>query len=270
MSHNLPKTPKIIFFDIDETLYLKAEKRIPESIFEQVIPRLKANGILPAIATGRCRGAFPPALQPLLNENGFELCVTINGQHNSFREQLISQYPLSTERIEQVIETLKPLGIAYGLVSHRETAVSADTESVKRALSPIKADYLIDPLLYQREPIYQLLAFYPEEQESVVIESGVLGDDLKIVRWHEFAVDLLNTHHSKAMGIADVLRHFGYTMQDAMAFGDGLNDIEMLESVGFGVAMGNGEASLKAVADYVTLPIEQDGILHALEKLGVI
>lgn len=263
-------TPKIVFFDIDETLYIKAEKRIPRSIFEQVIPRLKAKGIVPAIATGRGRGAFPAALQPLLNENGFELCVTINGQHNSFCNQIISQYPLTTERIEQVIADLNRLGIAYGLISDTDTAVSADAPHVKTSLSPIKADYLIDPELYKRQPIYQMLAFYPPEQEATVLASGVLGDDLKIVRWHPLAVDLLNTHHSKAMGIRDVLAYFDVTIDDVMAFGDGLNDIEMLESVGFGVAMGNGEAELKAVADYVTLPIEQDGILHALEQLGVI
>lgn len=264
-------TPKIVFFDIDETLYIKAEKRIPDSIFEQVIPRLKTKGILPAIATGRCRGAFPAALKPLLdNENGFELCVTINGQHNSFRDQIISQYPLPTERIEQVIADLNRLGIIYGLVSHSDTAVSADAPHVKTSLSPIKTDYLIDPELYKRQPIYQMLAFYPQEQEEDVLASGVLGEDLKIVRWHPFAVDLLNMDHSKAMGIRDVLAHFDVKIEEVMAFGDGLNDIEMLESVGFGVAMGNGEAELKAVADYVTLPIEQDGILYALEQLGVI
>lgn len=266
----LNRTPKIVFFDIDETLYIKAEKRIPASIGEQVIPRLKAKGIIPAIATGRCIGAFPDALKPLLGEQGFELLVSINGQFNQYRHTVISEYPIAVERIEQVAATLTSLGIAYGLVSNRQTSVSFDSPRVKAALSPIKADYLIDPDLYRHEPIYQLLAFYPPEQEAEVIASGVLGDDLKIVRWHDNAVDLLAKTHSKAMGIQDVLAHFGVSMDDVMAFGDGLNDIEMLSTVGFGVAMGNGEAELKTVADYVTLPIEQDGILHALEQLGVI
>lgn len=261
---------KIVFFDIDETLYIKSEKRIPLSVIEQVIPPLRAKGIIPAIATGRCIGSFPQALTPLLNEQGFELLVTINGQYNRYREQLISHYPLSQTRIEQAIAKLNELAIPYGMVGSDGIAVSTDEHHLKLALSPIKSDYLIDPTYYQRHTIYQLLAFFSADRESDVITSGLLQDDLKIIRWHEYAVDLLSQHHSKAMGITDTLRYLGLKMENAMAFGDGLNDIEMLSSVGLGVAMGNGDASLKKVADYVTLPIEQDGILHALKQLGII
>ncbi|MEN2899423.1 putative bifunctional phosphatase/peptidyl-prolyl cis-trans isomerase [Mannheimia haemolytica] len=55
-----------------------------------------------------------------------------------------------------------------------------------------------------------------------------------------------------------------------MAFGDGINDLEMLPTVGVGVAMGNGVPELKAVADFITKPLEEDGILYALETLEVI
>lgn len=265
-----PHPIKMVFFDIDETLYIKEEKRIPRSITEQVIPRLKAKGIIPAIATGRCVGAFPQALKPLVGQEGFELLVSINGQHNTYQDKLISHYPLEPARIVQAIDKLNVLNIPYGLVSHTEVAVSHRTPEVDKALAPIKADYLIDPQRYQTQPIYQLLAFYPVEQEKAVIESGILQQDLKIVRWHENAVDLLNHRNSKALGITDVLAHFGLSMENVMAFGDGLNDIEMLSAVGLGVAMGNGEARLKQIADSVTLPIEQDGILHALEQWKII
>lgn len=261
---------KIVFFDIDETLYIKAEKRIPSSISEQVIPRLKERGIIPAIATGRCIGSFPEALKPLLGEHGFELLVSINGQYNCYKEQLISHYPLDIQRIEQVIEQLNQLGIVYGLVSHSQVAVSAENTQVIQSLTPITADYVVDPQLYQHAPIYQLLAFFPSEQEAAVVATGILQEDLKIVRWHPQAVDLLSIHNSKEIGILDVLRHFKLTLSQTMAFGDGLNDLEMLASVGCGVAMGNAEPILKAKADYITLPIEQEGILYALEQLGVI
>ena len=59
-------------------------------------------------------------------------------------------------------------------------------------------------------------------------------------------------------------------IESAMAFGDGINDLEMLPAVGLGVAMGNGVEELKAVADFITKPIEEDGILYALETLKVI
>lgn len=267
---SLTQPIKIVFFDIDETLYYKKEKRIPSSIFEQVIPQLRAKGIIPAIATGRTFSAFPDALKPLMNEQGFELFVTTNGQHNLYQNQIISQYPLTTERVERAIEKLKALQIEYAFVCPEEIAVSRNTAEVEESLRPIKADYIVDPYYYLDHTVLQLLAFFPQERLDEVLNADILEDDLKEVRWHKYSVDLLNKHNSKARGIQDVLTHFGFTIENAMAFGDGLNDLEMLSTVGYGVAMGNAEPELKALADYVTLPIEQDGILVALKELGVI
>ncbi|MDG6832999.1 Cof-type HAD-IIB family hydrolase [Glaesserella parasuis] len=266
-----PTAPiKIVFFDIDETLYYKKETRIPLSISEQVLPRLRAKGIIPAIATGRTYGAFPKAIKPLMNEKGFDLFVTTNGQYNLYRDQVISEYPLTTERIERILAKLQALQIEYAFVTAEQIAASKNTAEVEESLRPIKEDYIVDPNFYLDHLVIQLLAFFPQERTEEVIRSGILEDDLKEVRWHKYSVDLLNKNNSKARGIEDVLNHFGFGIENAMAFGDGLNDLEMIATVGFGVAMGNAEDELKAVADYVTLPIEQDGILVALEKLGVI
>lgn len=264
------RAPKIIFFDIDDTLYYKDEKRIPTSICEQVIPRLKAKGIIPAIATGRCFGAFPKALVPLLNEQGFEVFVTINGQYNFNQKGVISQYSLEQVRIAKVVEKLTALGIAYAFVCHEQIAVSEDNPDIAHALKPIKEDYIVDPNYYQDHTVIQILAFYSEFRQAEVAAAGVFEDDLKAVRWHDFSVDILNKNNSKAQGVADILAHYGFEIYDAMAFGDGLNDIEMLSMVGTGVAMGNAVDELKSIANYITLPIEQDGILDSLVRLKVI
>lgn len=269
-----PANIKIIFFDIDETLYIKHETRIPSSILNEVLPRLRQKGIIPAIATGRNYGGFPPALKPLLkseqNPNGFELFVTINGQSNRYQQRFISQYPLSTERVEQVIAHCQQLDIAYAFVTDTEVATSTRNAITDEAVLPIKKGYLIDPDYYKKDTVIQMLAFYPESRQAEIEASGLLGEDLKSVRWHANAVDILAKQNSKARGIKDVLAHFGWTLDNAMAFGDGLNDLEMIANVGFGVAMGNGCDELKQLADFVTKPIDEDGILYALEQLGVI
>lgn len=268
---NKPTQPiKIVFFDIDWTLLNTDEQTIPSSISEQVLPRLKAKGIIPAIATGRCVGAFPKALQPLLGKDGFELVVTINGQDNLYQGSPISEYKLSVERVEQVVEKLRSLGIEYAFVSREDIATSADNAVIHDSLMPIKADYCVNPTAYLQDDTVQMLAFYPQEQDLAVVQAGVLGEDLKAVRWHKNAVDILAKDNSKARGIQDVLDHFGFSIDNAMAFGDGHNDFEMLSTVGFGVAMGNADPNLKKVADFVTKPMWEDGILYALEELGVI
>lgn len=267
-----PQKPiKIVFFDIDETLYVKSKGYIPASVHQQILPRLKAKGIIPAIATGRSYGCFPEALRPYLDpKTGFELFVTINGQYNFYKEQIISEYPLTTEQIERVISKANKLNIIYAFVTPMNIAVSADNPIVHNALMPITPNYIIDPYHYKKEKVVQMLMFYSQEQVQAVENSGLFANDLKEIRWHPNAVDILRKENSKARGIKDVLTKLNIEIENSMAFGDGLNDLEMLPNVGFGIAMGNGELELKAVADFVTKPIEEDGILYALETLGVI
>ena len=73
---------------------------------------------------------------------------------------------------------------------------------------------------------------------------------------------------TKASGIRAVLSHLGMDISDAVAIGDGSNDIEMVMDAGCGIAMGNASDDLKAVSDYIAKDIEDDGlkdaIMHAL------
>ena len=64
--------------------------------------------------------------------------------------------------------------------------------------------------------------------------------------------------------------HMGYAEADAVAFGDGNNDVDMMEAAGLGIAMGNGSVDCKAAADYVTADIDDDGIYRALKHFGLV
>ena len=65
-------------------------------------------------------------------------------------------------------------------------------------------------------------------------------------------------------------RHLGLNRADTYGFGDSLNDLEMLQAVGFGVAMASGNAQLKAAADYISPPPEADGLAKTFAHLGLI
>ena len=68
-------------------------------------------------------------------------------------------------------------------------------------------------------------------------------------------------------GIDEIIRHFGIGQEETMAFGDGENDLEMIQFAGHGVAMGNACDALKDAADEVTLTNNEDGIAHTLNHL---
>ena len=78
------KNPKIIFFDIDDTLYRKYTDTLRPSVYK-AMAALKEKGILTAIATGRpsC-GYSEKKVQELIRESGIDMLVTINGQYTSF------------------------------------------------------------------------------------------------------------------------------------------------------------------------------------------
>lgn len=259
--------PKIIFFDIDDTLYIKAENRIPETTLI-ALQQLKQQGIIVAIATGRGMGVFPPVINALVADVGIDLLVTINGQYVQYHHQMLIDYPLTSLQISQVSDYLAGQNIAYAYMTANAIYAFKETQALKNALQSLQIGYsVIQPNEFDSNvPVYQILAFY-DDNKTVAID---LPDSLKTVRWHFNGVDILDAQGSKARGIEQALQRLGLTFADAWAFGDGLNDIEMLQQVGFGVAMGNAHPNLKTVANYVCPSIVEDGIYQGLKALGVI
>lgn len=265
---NLHGKIKMVFFDIDDTLFHKNSAYLPASV-AKAIAKLKAQGIIPAIATGRALCSLPTELKPLLEQEKIDLLVTMNGQYVSYQDQQIEAHPISMEKIQQLVDFFQQHQIDYAFVSPQHLCVSNISPMLKQALDPITTNYQVDPDYFKQHQVYQLLAFYPANQDQLVQDSGILTG-LKSVRWHENSVDLFDHAGSKARGIQTAIQHFGIKMEEVMAFGDGLNDMEMLSSVGVGVAMGNAHPELKAVADYVTENVEADGVYKFLLQAGLI
>lgn len=79
-------------------------------------------------------------------------------------------------------------------------------------------------------------------------------------------VQVLPLGASKGAGVEWLLNKMGYSVGQLMAMGDGENDLEMLEMAGWGVAMNNAGARLKAVADAVVSTNDEDGVAEAIES----
>ena len=73
---------------------------------------------------------------------------------------------------------------------------------------------------------------------------------------------------SKAQGLLKLCQHYGIDMEQTAAFGDSMNDYEIIRAAGIGVAMGNALEALKAEADYVTDDIDRDGVWKACCHFG--
>ena len=114
---------------------------------------------------------------------------------------------------------------------------------------------------------YQLLAYIDEKDEDEFLAHM---PNCKAMRWCPEFADIVIADGGKDKGIEALLNHLGISKNDCMAFGDGGNDISMLEYVGIGVAMGNANPPVKERADFVTKDIDDDGIEYALRHFGLI
>lgn len=96
---------KVVFFDIDDTLFMKQRDFLPATV-PVFMRKLKENGIIPAIATGRTRCAFPHKLNQVIEQEGIDLFVTMNGQMASYRGQVIEKHVIPTEKIRRLVHFL--------------------------------------------------------------------------------------------------------------------------------------------------------------------
>ena len=81
--------------------------------------------------------------------------------------------------------------------------------------------------------------------------------------------ELISRAFDKGRGILHVCEHLGIPVQDTFGFGDSMNDLEMIDTVGYSVCMSNGDPTIKAHSDYVCPSVEEDGLAIAFEKLGL-
>lgn len=111
----------------------------------------------------------------------------------------------------------------------------------------------------------------PGEPELLIqLESemkAALSEQMEVFRSAPFFLELPPKGIDKAQSLQRLLTHLGLERESLMAFGDGFNDLSMIQFAGQGVAMANAVEEVKSIADFVTTSNEEDGIAHALEQL---
>lgn len=254
---------RIIFFDIDGTLVDSATGCIPGKTHE-ALRRLRENGVLLCIATGRS-----PYVIPKFENFRFDAYCTFNGSLCYTENETIHSNPLSPADVERVLENAAAIG--------RPVSVATRDRMVANGIDEDLNDYylLADQVLTVAEDfdsvrqgdVYQImLGCRPADHASII--RGAAG--VKIAVSWERAADVIPISSGKGISIAKILKHFHLDASQAMAFGDSYNDIEMLQAVGIGVAMGNAAERLKEIADDICGPVSEDGIYRYCVDHGLI
>jgi Cof subfamily protein (haloacid dehalogenase superfamily) len=253
----------MIFFDIDGTL-LDHNKQLPSST-KKAIQVLKEVGHEVALATGRA----PFLFKELREELEIDSFVSFNGQYVVLKGEVIYKSPLKKHVLQSLTEYAGRNNHPLVYMDHETMTANIKYHShIEESLRTINAthpeynpDYFID------KEIYQTLLFCNDNKETLYQEDF---KDLKFVRWHPFSLDVISLGESKANGIEKIIDRLGFKKEQIYAFGDGLNDIEMLQFVENSVAMGNAHYLAKNAARYITKDVSEDGILYGLELVGLL
>lgn len=254
---------KLLFFDVDGTLY-NSQKKLPQSA-KEAIAQARENGHKIAIATGRA----PFMIESLLKELNIKTYICFNGQYVVYEGETIFTDGIPNEELKDIIAFSGKRGEPVVFIDDKEMVASIPGHShIEESLATLKVPYpRVDESFYEIKQVYQTLIFMTEEDEHLYKEKF---PNVQFIRWHPFCCDILPKKGSKLRGINKILTHLGCSMDDVIAFGDGLNDIEMLQGVGTGVAMGNSHKEVLAVADVIAPHVDDDGLANIMKKLHLI
>ncbi|MFV0393706.1 MAG: Cof-type HAD-IIB family hydrolase [Coprobacillaceae bacterium] len=259
---------KVAFFDIDGTLASNTIvskniiDRIPMSA-RQAIKELKKNGITPMIATGRGRIAVTSLVEALEMDS----YISVNGQSIVYEGKEIHKQYLTIEEIEAILkQTMGTFDMSIVLETTKGNVVVQLSENERFRAENYYADIRDNLTMIKEYDTYEVTLLGEEVKEKAIINiPGIKGKMVGIG-----AMNIYPENVSKATAIETVLEIFSLTKEQAIAFGDEENDIDMFQAVGNAVAMGNANEELKKLATYVSDTVDNNGIYKACQYYGLI
>ena len=254
---------KIVFFDVDGTITHHKDGSISNST-KEAIKALKNKGLRVVAATGR-----PLSMCEEIKELGIDTFITANGGYVKHNQEVIHKVTMDKNILQEVFVFANTQNHALSFFTEDFSMNGVKDTQILKALKETLSlnDYpVINPLIYNHEVYLMCLYATDEMVEKYIYKFPHLAFE----RWHPFVLNILQEEVSKSLAVRKVLQYFDIDKSEAIAFGDGENDIDMLELVGLGVAMGNGNEKLKTVADFVTKKSGEDGIEFALKEYGLI
>lgn len=258
---------KIIFFDIDGTLY-DSELGVPESAREAIRNLLEKNHI-PIICTGRTRAMIPEYLMDI----GFMGIIAGAGTYVEYKNEVLHNKVVGEGETKEILSFLQKHGIKHVAEGPEYVYFDPSDHSevydfINQLLHVIGKDKG-KPIDHENIRINKISCFVNKPEEQTRILQFIENKYHEIIH-HGGVLELLPLGYTKATGIQTLLKHLRIDRKDTYAFGDSMNDIEMLDYVEYGIAMGNSYTEVLKRAKYITKSLKEDGIFYGLKEFGLI
>lgn len=253
---------KAAFFDVDGTLMSFTTHDVPASA-RRALHALHEAGIKCILATGR-----PPYQCGFVPAEDFEAFITFNGQLCYTRAATLFDNPLDKDDVAVAVDQVRR-GLYQCTFFEKDRCYISGYDGHTAAIEKISGSKIPveDVRRALDHDIYQLNAYLVPGSSHILTDATA---NMKCTRWSEHFVDVMPRHGGKAAAVRRMLGVYGLAPEEAIAFGDGGNDLGMFGAVGTTVAMGNANPEVKEEADYVTSDVDDDGIWEACVRLGLI
>ena len=282
----MPDGIGIVALDLDGTL-LDSQKRLSEAN-RSALERAAAEGVQIVPTTGRFFGMMPAAVRDL---PFVRYAITVNGAevYDRVEDKIVVREEIPLDMAIGIMEILDGFDIIYDCYRNGWGWITASLQQKAEEYTP--DEHYLRAVREFRHPVPELKAHLREtaaegDVQKVMLfarregdttdvldairrEVGARFPDIRITASTRNNLELNIASANKGRALGRLAEHLGLTLANCMAFGDGLNDLTMVEAAGVGVAMANAVGEVKRAAKVVTASNDDDGVAKTvLEMLG--
>lgn len=274
---------KLIFLDIDGTFV--SAMAVPSAYAVEAVRGARANGHKVFLCTGRNM----PIIGNDILEVGFDGVIASAGSHVEIGGEVLFDKILPEETIQECLSIFHAHGMYCRIETPEGIYTDPQMESLLKTAKPdkanselirmqkeIEAGIAISPYdEYPGQGAYKI-CFTSRDLESIEKSKKYLEDRFGYAV-HPYANssacyngEIIPKGIDKGKGMEIVCRYYEDHLQNTVAFGDSMNDYEMMMAAGVSVAMGNACEELKQIADVVCGNVWEDGIYYEFQRMGLL
>ncbi|MCZ9308809.1 Cof-type HAD-IIB family hydrolase [Corynebacterium uberis] len=253
---------RLIAADMDGT-FLDGQGHIPADFWE-FYPRLRAAGIAFTPSSGRQLATLTEMFEPLSGELDF---IAENGAVVVAHGDIVSTTPMPMDAVHSVIDAVR--GTTMNVVVCHPLRAYTETPPVEELSYYHSIEQVADlHEVAERDEVVKLAVNCRNgatDQLAATLADAAAGQHVVIssARW----IDVMNPAANKGTALTELARHTGITLDQTLAFGDYLNDYELLTAAGTSYAMANAHPALKEIADHIAPPHTEGGVMQVLREL---
>lgn len=261
---------KVLFFDIDGTLFSEVTRTVPEST-KKALKAAREKGHLVFVNTGRAYSELGE-IKEMLGEPLVDGWLCGCGTYVEAKGKVLYHRTMPPEQAKMIREAVAECDMD-GVLEGRDGCYVPSEVSRFEEGNRIRTGigFAIRSMNWFKEcGEFDKFCVIADEKSDRAGFFRRLGLDIDVIDRGDGFYECVPAGHSKATAIDVVLDHFGLDLKDAYVFGDSTNDLPMFEHVPNAVLMGKHDKELEPFASFTTKTVEKDGIWYAMEHLGLL